>query len=332
MLLITRLPSGCTDSATTLTVRTGEGTAFAPAAGAYKWVALVDPAGGVTPEWVACSAGDTSTLTVVRAQRNTTAAAFPAGAYAVAGIDAEQLTDELEAITSIMALTIDEADRMGYGTTDPQGMLHLATSTAAELPLFERSGQSSNNVFGALKLLVTKTSDMGDGFGPGLGFYIRDDAGTINFLGYVSAVRAGADNTGDLSFRTVTGGATNVERMRVYNTGDVGIRTGGKLLFGAVSSEDVNLYRSAANVLTTDDALTVGGALAVNGNTTLGDANTDTVTMTGRCIFRTVASDPKHATAGSRPAGSVGEVAYYSGKLYLCTNAATPTWEKITSS
>lgn len=73
-------------------------------------------------------------------------------------------------------------------------------------------------------------------------------------------------------------------------------------------------------------ATTVTGALTANGATTLGDANTDTITCTGRLILRTVASDPLDGTAGNRPAGSVGEIAIYSSRIYLCTNAATPTW------
>lgn len=79
------------------------------------------------------------------------------------------------------------------------------------------------------------------------------------------------------------------------------------------------------------DSVSTTGNLSVDGNTTLGNASTDTITHTGRAIFRTAASDPKHATAGSRPAGSVGEIVYYTGKMYFCTNAATPTWELITS-
>jgi len=54
--------------------------------------------------------------------------------------------------------------------------------------------------------------------------------------------------------------------------------------------------------------------------------------FTGSVVFRTAASDPQHATPGSRPAGVVGEVVFYSAKLYFCTNATTPTWELITSS
>ena len=67
------------------------------------------------------------------------------------------------------------------------------------------------------------------------------------------------------------------------------------------------------------------------GNVNLGAANTNIITCTGRLVVRTAASDPQHATPASRPAGSVGEIAYYTGKLYFCIDATTPAWEKITS-
>jgi hypothetical protein len=47
------------------------------------------------------------------------------------------------------------------------------------------------------------------------------------------------------------------------------------LVFGA----DANLYRSAADVLRTDDSFIVGANLTVNGDITLGDTNTDTLTI-----------------------------------------------------
>ena len=47
---------------------------------------------------------------------------------------------------------------------------------------------------------------------------------------------------------------------------------------------------------------------------------------------RVVSDDPQHATPSSRSkANRVGEIVYYSGKLYFCTNVSTPAWEKITS-
>jgi hypothetical protein len=116
---------------------------------------------------------------------------------------------------------------------------------------------------------------------------------------------------------------------------------------------DCNLYRTAANAIKTDDALTVAltttltgnttvggtlgvtgastltGALTANGAVTLGDAATDTITCTGRLILRTLGSDPLDGTPANRPAGSVGEIGYYSSGVYLCTDAATPTWVKV---
>lgn len=78
-------------------------------------------------------------------------------------------------------------------------------------------------------------------------------------------------------------------------------------------------------------ATLAGATLNITGNSTLGNEATDTITCNGRLIPRTTASDPKHATPASRPAGSVGEIAFYSGKWYGCTDAGTPTWEQFTS-
>jgi hypothetical protein len=56
-------------------------------------------------------------------------------------------------------------------------------------------------------------------------------------------------------------------------------QTNGILLGSGDTSYDTNIYRSAANSLKTDDSLTVDINLNVNGNTTLGDANTDQTTI-----------------------------------------------------
>jgi hypothetical protein len=176
-----------------------------------------------------------------------------------------------------------------------------------------------------------------------------------------------------------------VGQSNLVTTGLVNVKEGTTAASGIYFGSDTNLYRSAADTLKTDDALiaastlavtgaqTNTGALTVNGNTTLGDAGTDTVTSvaavalngnttlgdagtdtvtaaaavalngnttlgdtsadtvtcTGRLILRTLATDPLDGTAGNRPAGSAGEIGIYSGGVYLCTNAATPTWVKV---
>jgi len=115
-------------------------------------------------------------------------------------------------------------DRLGLGTTSPDRLLHTQTSEFASIPLFERSGQTSDAIFVGAGTLATKTSDMGDEFGSLFGFHIQDDADVINPIGYVGAVRAGADNTGDLIFSPITAGAVN-ERMRIEAGGNLGIGT-----------------------------------------------------------------------------------------------------------
>ena len=61
----------------------------------------------------------------------------------------------------------------------------------------------------------------------------------------------------------------------------------------------------------------------------LGSATTKTITVGGRLVLRTLGADPLDATPGNRPAGTVNEIAVYSGGIYLCTNASTPTWVLI---
>lgn len=88
------------------------------------------------------------------------------------------------------------------------------------------------------------------------------------------------------------------------------------------SARDTNLYRSAANVLRTDDSFLVNLNLTVNGNTTLGNASTDLITCTGRLILRTVASDP----TANATAGTLNEIVVYNGKVYLkITGTGTDT-------
>lgn len=129
--------------------------------------------------------------------------------------------------------------------------------------------------------------------------------------------------------------------------------------FGAGSNRKVTLANMKALMLATPtitghatiEGVTAAGVLSLTGDigttgtritkgwfadlaataATLGAASTDTITCTGRMVLRTLGSDPQDATPASRPAGTVAEMAYYSGKMYFCTNASTPTWELITS-
>jgi hypothetical protein len=94
-----------------------------------------------------------------------------------------------------------------------------------------------------------------------------------------------------------------------------------------------NAYNDGARILMHGSThATLANTMILYGTTIqLGSANSDNITCIGRLKPRTTASDPQHATPASRPAGTVGEIAYYGGKWYGCTNAATPLWEKFTS-
>lgn len=65
----------------------------------------------------------------------------------------------------------------------------------------------------------------------------------------------------------------------------------------------------------TQDAAIVGN-LAVHADVTLGDAAADTATCNGRLILRTLSSDPTVLA----PGGTKGEVGYYGGIVYVCTD------------
>lgn len=85
---------------------------------------------------------------------------------------------------------------------------------------------------------------------------------------------------------------------------------------------------NAAELTCATTGVTIRQALAVNGNTTLGDASTDTVTVNGRLLPRSVTdAGPMTATAGTAP-----EIVYNTsnGKWYGCTATGSPaTWSAL---
>lgn len=108
---------------------------------------------------------------------------------------------------------------------------------------------------------------------------------------------------------------------------NIGVAQGCGLQFKVVANGGTS--QLTALEITQGRAVHAYAAFLTYGNTTLGDASTDLITCNGRLNPRLCASDPLHATAGSRPAGTVGEIARYGGDFYICRNASTPEWSRI---
>lgn len=119
---------------------------------------------------------------------------------------------------------VRDGGNVGIGTTTPSGRLHVVDSSVTNTALFERNGATTDAIWQAARVLSTKTTDMGDGFGTALTFNIQDTAGVINTIATVGAVRSGSDTTGDLVFETYNAG-TRAEKLRVTAGGNIGIGT-----------------------------------------------------------------------------------------------------------
>lgn len=97
----------------------------------------------------------------------------------------------------------------------------------------------------------------------------------------------------------------------------------------ASTTADVGVLMECGADLDVGGDMTVEATSTLNvlGNVTFGDAATDTVTVTGTFFPRRLPSDP----ATTHPSGTVGELAYFSGKLYVCTDATVgaEVWESL---
>ncbi len=122
-----------------------------------------------------------------------------------------------------------------------------------------RQGSETNAYASGLFAKHITDQDMADGFGAGVAFAIEDNAGVEHTIGRVGAVRAGADDTGDLAFWTASGGVL-AERMRLTAAGYLGIGTDSpSRLLDVVSASSAVL----AQVKTTDPATNAWAAFDV---------------------------------------------------------------------
>jgi hypothetical protein len=102
-------------------------------------------------------------------------------------------------------------------------MPQIQTSSSSP-SIFERTGTDNSSLFSSFSIRRKTTADMADGFGNGLSFEIIDNAGVVNQIGVMGALRSGADNSGRFTFLTNNAG-TLTEKMTIMPNGNVGIGT-----------------------------------------------------------------------------------------------------------
>lgn len=120
---------------------------------------------------------------------------------------------------SINTTSTPQFAKIGIGAAADASRLLLVTGdVSGGVATINRSNASTNAAVGTMIVKGTSTGDMVDGFGTAFQFAIQDNAGVENNIGNIQMVRAGADNTGTMSFVTTSAGSTFVN-MLLHPTG-----------------------------------------------------------------------------------------------------------------
>jgi hypothetical protein len=201
---------------------------------------------------------------------------------------------------------------VGIGTTAPSGKLHVVDSAFAGTLLMERNGQTSDSTFSAMRLMTTKTTNMNDGFGSLIAFLIKDNAGVENNVGFIGAVRAGADNTGDLVFAPAIA-SVYTERMRLTSGGNLGIgtTTPSAKIHALATTEQLRLGYDTSNYL----------------SATVGSTGSTTFALTGTTPIFTFSQAVKFSGGTQSSDGSAGLSATYNIDGSAAGTVATMTFK-----
>jgi hypothetical protein len=140
-----------------------------------------------------------------------------------------------------------------------RALFHLSGSTRGRFDVIRWTSETAAGRSAFLAKHKT-SANMGDGFGAGYGFAIEDSAGVENTIAAMYALRAGADNTGKLSWQIASGGAL-AEQMSLTAAGVLSVSGASMNLAGKALSVEA---ASAINQdLTTDSTTAQLGRLGI---------------------------------------------------------------------
>lgn len=146
--------------------------------------------------------------------------------------------------------------RAGGLVTEAGGIVLASANTPIQAT---RSVANTTGLITLGLLLAKSSGDMTDGFGPDITLSVQDDTSASIPLVQIGAVRAGADNTGDLVVSTAAAGVST-EKLRVTGAGDVKV-IAGRLYPVAKAAASAPTYAEGALYFNlTSHKLMVGGA------------------------------------------------------------------------
>ena len=135
---------------------------------------------------------------------------------------------------------------------DPTVALEVNSGAYPVTRIIRTTGGAVGPALGTLACQHRTTVDMVDGFGSAFVFEIRDSAAVDNPIGSIGAIRAGADNTGNLVFsRAIAGTITEVIRVSdnlaigtttFPSTGTKGLIFGDGTALATMGSNTAGLY------------------------------------------------------------------------------------------
>lgn len=161
-------------------------------------------------------------------------------------------------LDSSPVMSIQGGGNVGIGTTNPQLKLHVERT--AETP-------AANDIESTALIALQTSNDMVDGFGPFLAFGIEDSAEIHNQIAGISAIRDGADDSGQLQFGVKNAGTWDFDAVVIDKSSNVGIGTtspGEKLsVNGTIESTTGGFKFPDGTVQTTAGGGPGGGSIGV---------------------------------------------------------------------